>query len=129
MKKLIKILSTLLAICCITCLFAACSKKDNDILYGSYYSIDNENSYIVLTDETITFYNVDFTLLEEDILYYLGESVDVSAILDGAQHYEVSINNDKIFVDVYKDIALNVYYNSDEKSLTTLERKYILREV
>ena len=129
MKRFLKVLNALLAICCIVCLFTACKDKNDDIYYGSYYSVDNIDSYIVLTDESITFYNVDFTLLEADILYYLGESVDVSTILVGAQHYEVSIDNDKIFVDVYKELALNLYYNSAEKSLTTLEKKYILSEV
>ena len=129
MKKSIKILSTFILVSCIVALVAACSKKVDDIRYGSYYSIDEEDRYIVLTADTITLYNFDFSYVEKDIFEIYGEHVDVSQILVGEQSYDVSADNDIIWVMAYRDLAMRFHYNHTEKSLAYGDEKFYLREV
>ena len=130
MKKLVRILSIIIFLGCFTALFAACKDKDYSIQSGTYYSVDNEDSYIVLTDETIKFYNFDFSEIEEAIFNVYGEQVDVAQILTGEQSYVKAPKAPIFYVNVegYDGLALMFDYVSSENAIMYGEEKYVLRE-
>ena len=127
MKRLAKILSVLVLLCCLTGLFAACGNS-NDIVAGTYYLENDDDSYIVLTEETMSFHNVDFSEVEQTISDTFGETVDVAGILAGEQTYVKANSNKILYIDVYEGIAARFHYDGGEKTLTFGDQKYILRE-
>ena len=132
MKKFVRILSVIFALACITALFAACKEKEYNIPSGTYYSVENEDRYIVLTDETITFHNVDnvyFSEVEQTIYDVYGEHVDVAQILSEEQPYVKASGAHIIHVNVYRDIALRFNYDNSKNAIILGEEKFILREV
>ena len=128
MKRISRILSALILISCLITIFAACKDKSAGIQSGSYYQVDHEERYIVISDETIALYNFDYSSIEETIFDAYGESVDVSKILTGEQPYDTSKKKDEIFVYVYKGLCLTLHYDRVNNTISYGEQKYVLRE-
>ena len=131
MKKFVRILSVIFALACITALFAACKDKEYSIPSGTYYSVENEERYIVLTDKTITFHNVDnvyFSEVEQTIYDIYGEHVDVAQLLSEEQPYVKASGAPIIHINVYRDIALRIEYGDSENTFTLGGEKFVLRE-
>ena len=126
--KNLKIFSVLLVICCLAGLFSACDDKTDCISNGSYCLVDNKDSYIVLSNETILFNNVDFSNVEQNIFDYFGESIDVAEILVGAQPYDTNETYDKIYVQIFDIVYLTLLYDNSEKSLSMIGQKFVLQE-
>lgn len=126
MKKLTRIFSVLLVICCLAGLFGACTGKS--VQNGRYCLTDNEDSYIVLSNDTIVFHNVDFSNVEKDIFDYFDKSMDVAAVLAGEQPYDTNETCDKIYVHIYDNVYLTLLYDRSEKSLSMIGQKFVLQE-
>lgn len=128
MKKSIRIFSVLFLICCLAGLFAACGNKTAIIKNGTYYLTDNENSYIVLSEATVSFHNVNFSKVNQDISGHFGEAIDVAEVLAGEQLYDTNKTKDKIYVQIFDIVYLTLRYDSSEKSLSMAGQKFILQE-
>ena len=130
MKKIVKFFSAFVLLLCVTFLFAACGNKK--IPTGTYYLEDNEESYIVLTDKTISFHNVDFSNVEQTLLDEFGETVDVAAALFGERPYDAAgYSKDNvvyIYVAISEEFSLRILYYRNEKTLMCADHKYILHE-
>ena len=127
MKKSIRICSTLVGICCLVCLLVSCG-NNHCIQYGNYYLTSHEDSYIVLSDETILFHNVDFSDIEKQIWDYFGESFDVAEILAGEKCYDTNKTFDKIYIQISDIIYLTLRYDGSKKSLSMIGQKFVLQQ-
>lgn len=129
MKKFVRILSVIFALACITALFAACKDKEYNIPSGTYYSVENEERYIELTDETITFHNIDFPEIEQEIFKIYEEHVDVAQLLAGEQPY-VKANGAPIIFVIVEDYNVGpaFHYDSSENALLYGGEKFVMRE-
>jgi len=115
-SKLIFLLSLFFSITLIGC------QKKEKIFFGTYINENNSNQEIIISEEYISFKNLDFTSFNSEILESIGINADLNNLFNGEnnKHRYLFVDN-QIKIEVL-NIASIIFDVIDEKIIVNKEK-------